>query len=140
MATLLVVDDDINIRETLCAFFAETHECHSADRAEQALAFLEFENYDVILTDFAIPGTDGQQPLKRVKQPPGHARHHHVGQQHRRRRTVVHRPGRFRLPNQTVSTRRRRSCGQSRISKQGVFDRYALRISECQCGSGFECS
>ena len=68
MATLLVVDDDNNIRETLCEFFAESHECHSADRAEQALAFLEFENYDLILTDLSMPGFDGQQLLKRVKQ------------------------------------------------------------------------
>lgn len=68
MATLLVVDDDNNIRETLCEFFSETHECHSADRADQALAFLEFENYDVILTDLSMPGLDGQQLLKRVQQ------------------------------------------------------------------------
>jgi len=68
MATLLVVDDDKNIRDTLCEFFADSHECHSADRAEQALAFLEFENYDVILTDLSLPGFDGQQLLKRVKQ------------------------------------------------------------------------
>ncbi len=68
MATLLVVDDDNNIRDTLCEFFAESHECHSADRAEQALAFLEFENYDLILTDLSMPGIDGQQLLKRVKQ------------------------------------------------------------------------
>ena len=68
MATLLVVDDDNAVRETLCEFFAENHECHSADRAEQALAFLEFENYDVIVTDLSMPGIDGQQLLKRVKQ------------------------------------------------------------------------
>ena len=68
MATLLVVDDDNHVRETLCEFFAESHECHSADRAEQALAFLEFENYDVILTDLSMPGVDGQQLLKRVQQ------------------------------------------------------------------------
>jgi len=68
MATLLIVDDDKNIRDTLCEFFADSHECHSADRAEQALAFLEFERYDVILTDLSMPGLDGQQLLKRVKQ------------------------------------------------------------------------
>ena len=68
MATLLVVDDDNNVRETLCQFFAASHECHSADRAEQALAFLEFENYDVIVTDLEMPGLHGQQLLKRVKQ------------------------------------------------------------------------
>jgi DNA-binding NtrC family response regulator len=68
MATLLVVDDDKTIRETLCDYFAEKHECHTADRAEQALAFLEFEHYDLILTDLSMPGLDGQQLLKLVKQ------------------------------------------------------------------------
>ena len=68
MATLLVVDDDNEIRETLCELFAESHECHSADRAEQAFAFLEFENYDLIITDLSMPGIDGQQLLKRVQQ------------------------------------------------------------------------
>jgi DNA-binding NtrC family response regulator len=68
MATLLVVDDDKHVRDTLCEFFAPTHQCHSADRVEQALAFLEFENYDVILTDLALPGLDGQQLLKRLQQ------------------------------------------------------------------------
>lgn len=68
MASLLIVDDDKNVRETLCELFAESHECHSADRGEQALAFLEFENYDLIVTDLSMPGLDGQQLLKRVQQ------------------------------------------------------------------------
>ncbi len=68
MATLLVVDDDNNVRDTLCEFLSASHQCHSADRAEQAVAFLEFENYDVIVTDLSMPGLDGQQLLKRVQQ------------------------------------------------------------------------
>ena len=68
MATLLVVDDDNNVRDTLCEFLSANHQCHSADRAEQAVAFLEFENYDVIVTDLSMPGLDGQQLLKRVQQ------------------------------------------------------------------------
>ena len=40
MATLLIVDDDNKVRETLNDLLAETHECHTADRAEQALAYL----------------------------------------------------------------------------------------------------
>ena len=67
MATLLIVDDDINVRETLRALLMDNHECHTADRAEQALAFLEFENYDVILTDLAMPGLSGRELLEHVK-------------------------------------------------------------------------
>jgi DNA-binding NtrC family response regulator len=67
MATLLVVDDDNNIRETLSDLLGTTHECHTADRAEQALAFLEFETYDVILTDLAMPGLSGRDLLAHVQ-------------------------------------------------------------------------
>jgi DNA-binding NtrC family response regulator len=67
MATLLIVDDDTLIRETLRSLLMENHECHTADRAEQALAFLEFENYDAILTDLAMPGLSGRELLAHVK-------------------------------------------------------------------------
>lgn len=66
MATLLVVDDDNQIREVLANLFSTTHECHTADRAEQALAFLEFVSYDVILTDLALPGLSGRDLLAHV--------------------------------------------------------------------------
>ncbi len=56
MATLLIVDDDNNIRDTLHELFSSSYECHTADRAEQALAYLEVENYDVVLTDISMPG------------------------------------------------------------------------------------
>jgi DNA-binding NtrC family response regulator len=64
MATLLIVDDDTNIRETLQDLLSETHECHTADRAEQALAYLELENYDAVITDLAMPGLSGREIIK----------------------------------------------------------------------------
>jgi DNA-binding NtrC family response regulator len=68
MATLLVVDDDNHIRETLSELFNSDHEVHTADRAEQALTFLEFENYDAILTDLAMPGLSGRDLLDHIQQ------------------------------------------------------------------------
>lgn len=68
MATLLIVDDDNAIRETLRDLLGDTHECHTADRAEQALAYLELETYDVVLTDIAMPGLTGHDILKRIQQ------------------------------------------------------------------------
>lgn len=67
MATLLIVDDDNNIRDTLQDLLSDIHDCHTADRAEQALAYLEFETYDVVLTDIAMPGLSGEELLKRVQ-------------------------------------------------------------------------
>ena len=68
MATLLIVDDDNAIRETLAELLSSSNECHTADRAEQALAYLELENYDVVLTDISMPGLSGREVLKRVQE------------------------------------------------------------------------
>jgi two-component system, NtrC family, response regulator AtoC len=68
MATLLVVDDDNHVRETLSDLLGSSHEVHTADRAEQALAFLEFETYDLILTDLDMPGLSGKDLLEHVQE------------------------------------------------------------------------
>ena len=67
MATLLIVDDDTLIRETLHELFSEDHECHSADRAEQALAYLDIENYSAVITDVSMPGLSGREILRHVQ-------------------------------------------------------------------------
>ncbi len=63
MATLLIVDDDTLIRDTLHEFLSEKHECHTADRAEQALSYLEVESYDAVITDVSMPGLTGREIL-----------------------------------------------------------------------------
>ena len=68
MATVLIVDDDNAIRETLAELLSSSHECHTADRAEQALAYLEVEDYDVVLTDISMPGLSGREVLKTVQE------------------------------------------------------------------------
>jgi DNA-binding NtrC family response regulator len=67
MATLLIVDDDTLVRDTLHELFSASHECHTADRAEQALAYLEIETYDAVLTDIAMPGLSGRELLKYIQ-------------------------------------------------------------------------
>ncbi|HKO59998.1 MAG TPA: response regulator [Pyrinomonadaceae bacterium] len=67
MATLLIVDDDTLIRDTLHEFLSEKHECHTADRAEQALSYLEVEKYDAVITDVAMPGMTGREILMYVQ-------------------------------------------------------------------------
>jgi two-component system response regulator AtoC len=67
MATLLIVDDDTLIRDTLHELFSASHECHTADRAEQALAYLDVENYDVVITDISMPGLSGREILKYIQ-------------------------------------------------------------------------
>jgi DNA-binding NtrC family response regulator len=67
MATLLIVDDDNLIRDTLHELLSVSHECHTADRAEQALAYLDIETYDAVLTDISMPGLSGRQLLNYIQ-------------------------------------------------------------------------
>ena len=68
MGTLLIVDDDSLIRDTLLQLLSPTHECHTADRAEQALAYLDMESYDVVVTDINMPELSGHEILKHVQE------------------------------------------------------------------------
>jgi DNA-binding NtrC family response regulator len=68
MAAILIVDDDQTIRDTLYDLFSEEHLCHSAETAEQALAWLGNDAYDVVLTDISMPGMSGVELLGHVRQ------------------------------------------------------------------------
>ncbi len=67
MATLLIVDDDNLVRDTLREFLSSSHECHTADRAEQALAYLDIETYDAVVTDISMPGLSGRELLRYIQ-------------------------------------------------------------------------
>ena len=66
MAEILVVDDDDVIRETLCELLSLEYACQTADTAEAALARLEAQAFDVVLTDISMPGLSGKELLTRV--------------------------------------------------------------------------
>jgi len=68
MATLLIIDDDSTVRDILQDLLSATHECHTADRAEQAIEYLQIETYDVIVTDISMPGLGGFELLKLIKE------------------------------------------------------------------------
>jgi two-component system response regulator AtoC len=44
-----------------------SHDCHTADRAEQALAYLDVETYDAVLTDVSMPGLSGRELLRYIQ-------------------------------------------------------------------------
>jgi DNA-binding NtrC family response regulator len=67
VATLLLIDDDSAVLGILYDLLCETYECHTADRAEQALEYLKVQSYDVIVTDISMPGLGGVEILKSVK-------------------------------------------------------------------------
>ena len=68
MAAILIVDDDDAVRDTLYDLFSEYHLCHSASSAEQALAFVREQPYDVVLTDISMPGLSGVELLGMLRQ------------------------------------------------------------------------
>jgi CheY-like chemotaxis protein len=67
MVSILLIDDDPAARQMLEVLFSDEHECHTADRAEQAIELLEFQKYDLVITDVSMPGLGGFEVLQRVK-------------------------------------------------------------------------
>ena len=66
MADILVVDDDDVIRDTLCELLSTDYSCQTANTAEEALAKLEAQGFDVVLTDISMPGLNGKELLEKV--------------------------------------------------------------------------
>ncbi len=66
MPEILVVDDDEVIRETLHELLSADYSCQTADTAEEALAKLQAQRFDVVLTDISMPGLNGTELLQRV--------------------------------------------------------------------------
>jgi DNA-binding NtrC family response regulator len=64
---VLVVDDKPNMLELLVKILGETYEVHTASDGAAALARLEREGFDVVLTDVRMPGADGFEVVKAVK-------------------------------------------------------------------------
>ena len=68
MAAILIVDDDDAVRDVLYDLLCEENLCHSASTAEQALAFIREQSYDVVLTDISMPGLSGVELLGHLRQ------------------------------------------------------------------------
>ena len=65
--TLLIVDDEKPTRDGLRAALEERYDVYVADDAKAAMGLLESENFDVLLTDFRLPGEDGLKLIARAK-------------------------------------------------------------------------
>jgi len=67
--TILVVDDERSIQVGLKGLLArEGHEVTTAGSGEEALRLLNSHSFDLVLTDLRMPGLDGMDLLKKVKE------------------------------------------------------------------------
>ena len=65
---ILLVDDDRAMREMLGSLFGELgHDVSEASSAEDAIASLEEEEFDVVLSDIRMPGRSGIEMVSDVK-------------------------------------------------------------------------
>lgn len=65
---ILLVDDDEWIRDSLSLYF-EAEGCHlqALETAEEGISALKDQTYDIIITDYKLPGLDGLEFLKRIQ-------------------------------------------------------------------------
>ena len=65
---LLLIDDDSWIRGSLSLFF-EGEGCHirALETAEEGIEELKVQKYDFIIVDYKLPGMDGLEFLRRIR-------------------------------------------------------------------------
>ncbi len=67
--SLLIVDDERSVRDSLSRWFAdEGYEVGAAENAAQALTQLAERKWDIALVDIKMPGTDGIELQRRLKE------------------------------------------------------------------------
>ena len=66
---LLIVDDELIVRDSLSKWFREeNYDVSTADSAAAALALLAERPFDIALVDIKMPGTDGIELQRRLKE------------------------------------------------------------------------
>jgi DNA-binding response OmpR family regulator len=67
-AFILVVDDEGAIRYSISKTLQRVgYQVHTAASGEEALEMMQFQNYDVVLTDIRMPGLTGVELLAQIK-------------------------------------------------------------------------
>ena len=71
---ILLIDDDEWIRDSLRLFF-ESEGCHltALETAEEGIESLKSRSYDIIVTDYRLPGMDGLEFLRKIQDTQPHA-------------------------------------------------------------------
>jgi len=67
MIPILIVDDELGVRESLKIVFGKDYSVHEADCLEAALAKVLDVKPAVVLLDILLPKTDGIEVLRQIK-------------------------------------------------------------------------
>lgn len=68
MARVLVADDDSQVRKLICRVLSERgHAVMSASDGKKAIRYFAVMQPDLLILDLAMPGTDGFQVLRAIK-------------------------------------------------------------------------
>jgi DNA-binding NtrC family response regulator len=66
---IVLIDDDEWIRDSLSLFFeGEGCNLRALETAEEAIETLQEQQYDIIIADYRLPGMDGLEFLRRMKE------------------------------------------------------------------------
>ena len=69
MPRLLIVDDELHVRESLSRWFIEDgYEVETASSGKEALTMLGRQRYDAVITDIRMPGMDGLYLQRRIRE------------------------------------------------------------------------
>ena len=68
MRSVLVVDDEIGVRQSIKMLLKNDYEVFLAKNAEEAFSQIKEHSPEVILLDFTLPDLDGLKVLERIKQ------------------------------------------------------------------------
>ena len=68
--SVLLIDDDADLREVLVLLLARFYQVEEAATVERALAMVAARPYDVVLCDVGLPGLDGYEVARRLRADP----------------------------------------------------------------------
>ena len=66
--TLLIIDDNADIRNYLIRLFSETHIIYSADNGEEGLKLTKKHMPDLVISDIAMDVMDGLELCRKIKE------------------------------------------------------------------------
>lgn len=66
--SILIIDDEAIVRESLRDLLIDSYDIELAESGEEALELIKKKNFNVLIIDVRLPGKNGLQILKEVKE------------------------------------------------------------------------